>query len=58
MLATTLWIEFDYNTALEEREQAYKASGQIFKTTHICQSAEGNKDGMWTTVIACAVFAE
>ena len=58
MLATTLGIEFDSNTAWEEREQEYKASGQIFKTMHIGQSAEGNKDGLWTTVITAAVFVD
>lgn len=58
MLATTLGIEFDSAKAWEEREQIYKASGQIFKTTHICQSAEGHKDGMWTTVIAAAIMLE
>jgi arginine decarboxylase len=58
MLATTLGIEFNSDTAWEEREQVYKASGQIFKTTSYCQSAEGNKDGMWTTVIAVAVLIE
>ena len=58
MLATTLGVEFDSGKAWEEREQIYKASGHIFKTTHICQSAEGDKDGRWTTTIAAAVFAE
>ncbi len=57
MLATTLGIEFDPTKAWEEREQIYKASGHIFKTCHVCQSAEGNKDGLWTTTIAVAVFA-
>ena len=56
MLATTLGIEFDSATAWEEREDVYKASGKIFKTTNICQSAQGNKDGLWTTVISAAVF--
>jgi len=56
MLATTLGIEFSPEKAWEEREQIYKASGHIFKTMHICQSAEGNKDGLWTTTIAVAVF--
>jgi len=56
MLATTLGIEFDPDKAWEEREQIYKASGNIFKTTHICQSSEGNKDGLWTTAIAVAVL--
>jgi arginine decarboxylase len=58
MLSTTLGIEFDPEKAWEEREQVYKASGKIFKTTNIVQSAQGNKDGMWTTVIAAAVFVE
>lgn len=58
MLATTLGIEFNPDTAWEEREQIYKASGHIFKTTNICQSAECNKNGMWTTVIAAAVLLE
>ena len=56
MLATTLGVPFDPNKAWDERKQIYKASGHIFKTTHTCQSAEGNKDGLWTTVIAAAVF--
>lgn len=56
MLATTLGIEFDPDKAWQEREQIYKASGKIIKTTHICQSAEGDADGKWVTVIAAAVF--
>lgn len=56
MLATTLGIEFDPNTAWDEREQQYKASGKIFKTFNTTQSAEGNKDGLWTSVVAAAVF--
>jgi len=56
MLATTLGIPFESGRAWEEREQVYKASGKIFKTTNICQSDEGHKDGLWTTVVAAAVF--
>lgn len=58
MLATTLGIAFDSEKAWKEREQIYKASGHIFKTNNICQSAEGNKDGLWTTVIAVAVLLD
>jgi arginine decarboxylase len=58
MLATTLGIEFDPDLAWQEREEIFKASGKIFKTTHICQSAQGEKNGKWTTVIAVAVFVE
>jgi len=56
MLASTLGIQFDADLAWNEREQVYKASGQIFKTNNICQSAEGNPDGLWTTVLASAVL--
>jgi arginine decarboxylase len=56
MLATTLGIEFNPEAAWDERKQVYRASGRIFKTTHICQSAEGDRDGLWTTVIATMVF--
>lgn len=56
MLATTLGIDFDPDSAWDEREQVYKASGQIYKTFNITQSAEGDKSGMWTTVISTAVM--
>ena len=56
MLATTLGLEFDTETAWDDRKQIYRASGKIIRTSNICQSARGNKDGHWTTVIAAAVF--
>ncbi|HRY90792.1 MAG TPA: arginine decarboxylase, pyruvoyl-dependent [Candidatus Gracilibacteria bacterium] len=56
MLASTLGIEFDINSAWDEREQIYKTSGKIIRTTNVTQSAEGDKNGLWTTVIAAAVF--
>ncbi len=56
MLATTLGVPFNPDQAWDERKQVYIASGHIFKTRHICQSAEGKKKGLWTTVIAAAVF--
>jgi len=58
MLATTLGIEFDPTVAWDEREQLYKMSGKIIKTTNITQSAVGNKESLWTTVIAVAVFLQ
>jgi len=58
MLATTLGIEFDSDLAWDEREQIYKMSGKIIRTTNITQSAIGNKDGLWTTVVAAAVFCD
>lgn len=58
MLATTLGLEFDSEKAWDERKQEYQASGQIIKTRHVCQSAIGDKNGLWTTVVAVAVFIE
>ena len=57
MLATTLGVEADENKDWDEREKVYKMSGKIVKTRNVTQSAEG-KGGLWTTVIAAAVFAE
>ncbi|HUC88444.1 MAG TPA: pyruvoyl-dependent arginine decarboxylase, partial [Candidatus Paceibacterota bacterium] len=56
MLATTLGVEFNADSAWVEREQVYKQSGNIFKTMNVTQSTEGDKDGLWTTVIAAAVL--
>lgn len=57
MLASTLGIEFDSDKSWDEREQIYKASGHIIKTSNMIQSAEGNKDGLWTTTISAMVFS-
>jgi arginine decarboxylase len=56
MLATTLGVEFDSAMAWDEREKVYKMSGKIVRSFNITQSAEGHKDGIWTTVIACAIL--
>lgn len=56
MLATTMGIPFDSATAWKEREQLFKSSGLIIRTSHICQSAEGDKNGLWTSVVAAAVL--
>ena len=56
MLASTLGIEFNPDQAWDEREQIFKMSGKIVKTTNTTQSALGNKNGLWTSVIAAVVF--
>jgi len=58
MLASTLGIQIDPEKAYDERKEEYMASGYIFRTSSLTQSAEGNKDGLWTTVLASAVFLE
>jgi len=56
MLATTLGIDFDSSKDWDEREKQYKASGKFITTSNVTQSAQGHKDGLWTTVLASAVF--
>ncbi len=56
MLATTLGIPFDADKAWEEREQQYKMGGEIVKTRAVVQTAEGDKTGMWTSVISAVVM--
>ena len=56
MLATTLGIEFDSETAYDTRKEIYRMSGKIVRSRACVQTAEGDKDGLWTTAIAAAVF--
>jgi len=56
MLATTLGIDFEPETAWDERKRIYRASGKIIETKNICQSGQVRRDGSWATVMAAAVF--
>lgn len=56
MLATTLGLDFDPDKAWDERKQEYKMSGYIVRTQSVSQTARGDKNGLWTTVLAAAVF--
>lgn len=56
MLATILGVEFDPDESWDNKREIWKISGKIVKTTSITQSAIGDKRGVWTTVIAGAVF--
>ncbi len=56
MLATTIGIPFDLDTDYDSRKEQYKVGRQIVATREITQSAEGDKNGLWTTVIASAVL--
>jgi arginine decarboxylase len=58
MLASTLGLEFDADKAWDERKQEYKMSGRFVRTQSVVQTAQGDKNGLWTTVIAAAVFLE
>lgn len=56
MLASSLGVEFDSDTAWDEREQYFKMSGKIVRTMNVTQSAVSDKDGKWTSVVAAAVL--
>jgi arginine decarboxylase len=56
MLASTLGIEFDPEKSYDERKQEYMMSGKFVRTSSITQTAEGDKSGLWTTVVSLAVF--
>ncbi len=55
MLASTLGIDIDLDTAWDERKQQFKIGGHIVRTTNITQTARG-RVGLWTTVVSAAVF--
>jgi arginine decarboxylase len=55
MLATTLGIPFDEDASWDERQEQWKLSDAIVKTTNSTQSAIGQR-GVWTTVLAAAVL--
>ena len=56
MLATTLGLPNDPSLTWNQREEQWKLSGKIYKTQNITQSAQGNKDGLWTTVISASIL--
>jgi arginine decarboxylase len=56
MLATALGIPFDAEQDWDEREDLYKMSGRIVQSFNVTKTAEGDKNGLYTTVLAAAVF--
>jgi arginine decarboxylase len=56
MLATTLNVEFDPDRSWDEKKETYRISNKIVRTANVTQSAVGDKRGLWTTVIAAAIF--
>ena len=55
MLGTTLGLEVDTDKAWSEKEQVYKASGLIIRTSNITQTVRGQKE-LWTTTVAIAML--
>ena len=49
-------IAFDSDKDWDERDDQYKMSGKIVKSFNVTKTAEGDKSGGYTTVVAAAVF--
>ena len=58
MLATTLGLEFDVNKSWDANREIYRLSDHIVAARNITQSAVGDKNRLWTTVVAAAIFVE
>ncbi len=56
MLATVLGVEFNPDSSWDEKREVWKIADVIYRTKEVTQSAVGNKDGLWTTVVAAAVL--
>jgi arginine decarboxylase len=56
MLATILGLPFDADKSWNEKKEYWRICGEIVTTRNVTQSAFGHKDGLWTTVVAAAVF--
>jgi arginine decarboxylase len=56
MLATVLGVEFDPDASWDEKKEIWRISGKIVRTRNITQTAIGDKEGLWTTVVAAAVL--
>ncbi len=56
MLATTLDVDFDPDRSWDEKKEIYRISNKIIRTINISQSAVGDKRGLWTTVLSCAIL--
>ena len=56
MLATILGLDFEPDAAWDEKKEIYRISGKIVHTQNITQSAIGERNRIWTTVLAAAGF--
>ncbi|MBI4459254.1 MAG: pyruvoyl-dependent arginine decarboxylase, partial [Acidobacteria bacterium] len=56
MLATTLNVDFDPEKSWDEKKEIYRISNKIVRTMNVTQSAVGDKNSKWTTVLAAAIL--
>jgi arginine decarboxylase len=56
MLATVMGVKFDPDKSWDEKREIWRISGKFVRTTNTTQTAMGDKNGRWTTVLAAAVL--
>lgn len=56
MLATILGAPFDPDKSYDEQKDIWEISGHTVVTRNVTQSAVGDRNGLWTTVVAAVVF--
>ncbi|RMF55370.1 MAG: pyruvoyl-dependent arginine decarboxylase, partial [Calditrichaeota bacterium] len=56
MLATILGVQFNPDSSYDEKKEIWRISGKIVESYSITQTAIGDKNGLWTTVVAASVL--
>ncbi len=56
MLASTQGIEFSDDANWDEKEKVYQLSGKIVRTSNVTQTAVGNAQSLYTTVVAAGIM--
>ncbi|NQU09698.1 arginine decarboxylase, pyruvoyl-dependent [bacterium] len=56
MLASTLGVDYNEEADWDEKEEVFKISGRIVRTSNITQTAIGHTQGLHTTVVAAAIY--
>jgi arginine decarboxylase len=55
MLGTTLGVDFNEDAGWDEKEQVFRMSGKIVRTSNCTQTAVGHPQGQYSTVITAAI---
>jgi len=56
MLASTLGVDFNEDASWDEKEEVFRVSGKIVRTSNCTQTAVGNTQGLYTTVISAGIM--
>lgn len=58
LLATSRGVEFDADDSWDAKREIWRISGEIVGTREITQTARGDKNGRWTTVVSAAILLD